>query len=166
MNPDLNQSLNDLSTRYQALFDQSRDAIFILDLEGRHVQVNAAAAALLGYTRDKLIGLSYQQVVVPGEHPDAQVVLAQLLAGETIPTYERHFRRKDGSHILVEINVNLVRDADGTPLFIQSMVRDITERRQVERQYTVIAEYSLDAISLHAPDGRFVYVNQIGRAHV
>jgi hypothetical protein len=57
-----------------------------------------------------------------------------LLAGETPPLYERVFRRKDGSELLVEINATLVRDSAGKPLFIQSIVRDITERKQKEVQ--------------------------------
>jgi diguanylate cyclase (GGDEF)-like protein len=56
----------------------------------------------------------------------------RVLAGEHIPIFERMFRKKDGSVFPVEINLELVRDEDGTPLHVQSIVRDITERKQAE----------------------------------
>jgi len=106
--------------------------VFLLDLEGRHLAVNQCAADLLGYAADEMIGLSYTQVVAPVEQPDALDRRAALLAGETLPIYERVFRRKDGALIPVEINAALVRDDQGRPLHIQSVVRDITARKRVE----------------------------------
>ena len=46
--------------------------------------------------------------------------------------YERLFRQKDGTVIPVEVTVELVRDEDGRPLHIQSVVRDIRQRKQLE----------------------------------
>jgi len=56
------------------------------------------------------------------------------LEGKSFPIYERIFRKKDGTEFPVEINVALVRDAANKPLFIQSIVRDITERKKSEGQ--------------------------------
>jgi two-component sensor histidine kinase len=51
----------------------------------------------------------------------------------TFPVYERIFRKKDGSEFSVEINASLILDADRRPRFIQSVVRDISERKAKER---------------------------------
>jgi diguanylate cyclase (GGDEF)-like protein len=64
--------------------------------------------------------------------PDSLNTFDRLLAGEPLPLYERLFRCKDGSLVPVEINAELVRDAQGNPLHIQSVVRDITERKKAE----------------------------------
>jgi len=122
------ESQQEAEGRYRALFDQTHDAIFILDLEGRHLDVNQRAADLLGYSRDKIIGLSVKETSAESEK--SSQVIQRLLAGEHIPLYERFFRRKDGTILPVEINVELVRDQHGRPLHIQSVVRDISERRQ------------------------------------
>ncbi len=129
------QAEEELRTReaqYRSLFEQSHDAIFILDLQGRHLAVNQRAAALLGYSVDELLGLSFRQI--SAEVSQSENVLSHLLRGEHVPLYERKFRRKNGEIIDVEINVELVRDGRGKPLHIQSVVRDITQRKHHERQ--------------------------------
>ncbi len=116
--------------RYQSLFNQSHDAIFILDLQGRHLQANQRAADMLGYTLEEIQHLSVEDT---SAEPDAsRQIEERLLRGEHIPVYERLFRKKDGSLLPVEINVELVRDAAGNPSHIQSVVRDIAERKQAK----------------------------------
>ncbi len=118
---------------YRALFERTNDAVFIISLEGRHLAVNQRASELLGYTTEEMLALTVQDVVLPEEQDSASGVMEALLANRQAPVYERTFRRKDGAPIRVEINAALVRDADGTPLHFQSIVRDITERKQAEQ---------------------------------
>lgn len=118
--------------RYRALFDAAKDAIFILTLDGVHISANSEASHMLGYSLDELIGLSFRDVVAADDIHQSELVLPRLLAGETIPIYERHFRRKNGEVFPVEVNVVLVRDKAGEPLHIQSIVRDITRRKRDE----------------------------------
>jgi len=126
------EELRTREMQYRSLFEQSHDAIFILDLQGRHLAANQRAADLLGYSPAELLRLSFRET--SAEIPQSEKVLARLLRGEHVPLYERKFRRKNGEIIWTEINVELVRDAQGKPLHIQSVVRDITERKHHERQ--------------------------------
>ena len=121
---------NEAELRYRALFEQSHDAIFILDFAGRHSAVNQRAVDLLGYSREELLNLSAHEI--SAEPTQSQEFLQRLISGEQIPLYERLLRKKDGSVIPVEINVELVHDLHGKPLHIQSFVRDITDRRKAE----------------------------------
>ncbi len=116
--------------RYRSLFDQAHDAIFILSLEGRHLMANRRAADMLGYTLEEIQHLSVEDTSAQPEQ--SRQVIERLMRGEHVPLFERLFRRKDGSPLPVEINVELVRDADGQPLHILSVVRDITARKRVE----------------------------------
>ena len=79
------------------------------------------------------MGLSYRDVVAPEQHSNSENILNRLLAGEHIFPYERQFRRRDGTVFPAEVNVEVVWGLDG-PLHIQSVVRDITERREAEQQ--------------------------------
>ena len=88
---------------------------------------------MLGYNRDELIGESIELTVVEDQQEAAKQRLMHLIAGERLPIYERTLRRKDGLKIPVEINISLVRDEEGNPLHLQSIMRDISSRRQSEQ---------------------------------
>lgn len=114
---------------YRTLFEQTSDGVLILDLGGVCLSVNARAAAILGYDPDELSGMDYGAIVVDRERAQSEAVVQDLLAGAEIPPFERTFRRKDGSEIFVEVNLHLVRDHDGSPLYLQCVVQDITRSK-------------------------------------
>jgi diguanylate cyclase (GGDEF)-like protein/PAS domain S-box-containing protein len=116
--------------RYRALFEQSHDAVFILDIQGKHLEVNQRAADLLGYTIEELMQLSALDISAQKE--ESGDILVRLQKGEHVPLYECVFLKKNGDRVTVEINTELVCDNDGTPIHIQSVARDISERKQNE----------------------------------
>lgn len=163
------QTLNKLKqseNHYRALFQQSNDAVFILQPDGTYLEVNAAAARMLGYRHDELMELSTPEITVPSEHEDSEDVRKKLFAGEQLPIYERTFRKKDGTEFPAEVNVELVRDEDGNPLHIQSIVRDISERKQTldllqksEIRYRSLFQQSNDAVFIVDPNGNLLETN-------
>jgi diguanylate cyclase (GGDEF)-like protein/PAS domain S-box-containing protein len=114
--------------RYRALFEQSHDAVYIHDFQGNHLEVNQRAADMLGYTREELTRLS--SLDISDQKKETGNILERLMKGENIPLYERVLRKKNGEKVTVEINAELVCDDDGTPIHIQSVARDISERKQ------------------------------------
>jgi PAS domain S-box-containing protein len=125
------RALKEAQNWYHSLFEQRHDAVFILDLNGKHLEANQRAAELLGYTVEEIQQLTFRDL--SAEPNQSEDKLVRLLAGESLPMYERTFYKKDGSEIPVEINVELVRNLDGQPLHIQSVVRDISERKRTQR---------------------------------
>ncbi len=127
------QALQASEQRYRALFERTNDAVFFIGLDGIILTVNQRAADVLGYETDRLPGMRMQDIVVPREYDDLQEKLEILLGYQTLPIYERTFRKKDGTELPIEVNAALVCDDDNNPLHVQSIVRDITERRRLER---------------------------------
>ena len=159
------QALREAQHRYYALFEQAHDAVFILDLEGRHLEANHRAAEMLGYTAPEIQRLSFKDL--SAEVEESQDIRQRLLAGAHIPVYERMFRKKDGRLIPVEVKVELVRDLAGNPLHIQSVVRDITGHKQAEaalrEQHAELDRFftlALDLLCIANVDGRFLKVNK------
>jgi len=131
--------LREAERRYHSLFEQAHDAVFIIDFQGNHLEANQRAAEMLGYSVEEIQSLGIQELSV--EVPDSESVLKRLLAGETVPMYERLFQRKDGSVVPTEINVELVYDIHGKPSHIQSVVRDITAHKETEKTLREKLEY-------------------------
>jgi diguanylate cyclase (GGDEF)-like protein/PAS domain S-box-containing protein len=116
--------------RYRALFEQSHDAVFILDVQGKHLEVNQRAADLLGYTVTELSQLSMMDI--SSQTQEAENIMESLKKGEIIPLYEREYIKKSGERVTVEVNTELVCDDNGVPIHIQTVARDISERKQNE----------------------------------
>jgi PAS domain S-box-containing protein len=117
--------------RYRALFEQSNDAVVLLNLHGEYILVNHRAADMLGYTVAEFQGLKISDISPQPE--ESAGVIQRLLAGEKMPLIDRKFYKKNGDIITLEVNVELVRDAYGNPLHIQSVGRDVTERQKTEQ---------------------------------
>ncbi|HET7142776.1 MAG TPA: PAS domain-containing sensor histidine kinase [Anaerolineales bacterium] len=110
------------------LFEQTGECVFIIGMDLRYLAANSQALNLLGYEEDELTGMHVGDVISTGEVPDQQVILE-----DETNIYERILRRKDGSFIHVEISTSVVSDEDQNPAYIQSIVRDISERKATER---------------------------------
>jgi PAS domain S-box-containing protein len=126
------QSLLKREHRYRALFEQTNDAVFILDVDGLHVAANHKAAELLADDDAESIANAFREIISPAEAGQTLDVMGTLLAGKSVPVYERNFRKKTGEAFTAEVNVELVRDAVGNPIYILGVVRDITERKLAE----------------------------------
>ncbi len=126
--------------RYRSLFEQSNDAIYIIGTDGCYITSNQRGAEMLGYDHpDALGGITRAKHVVPSEYDHCQDQLQRLLAGETFAPYERTMQRLDGSIFPAEVNAELVRDTAGNPMYVQSIIRDITHRKRAESREIELA---------------------------
>jgi PAS domain S-box-containing protein len=121
---------------YQAMIANAPDGILLVDGQGLIVLVNNQLCELFGYARDELLGLSVEYLV-PVDHRHGHV--AQRESFQHQPRVrpmgigqELTGRRRDGSEIPVEISLASVEGGD-SPLAI-AMVRDVTERREIEEE--------------------------------
>ena len=126
------KALDNSEHLYRTLFEGANDAILLLGLNDLYIAANQKAVDMLGCSISDLIGRSIFDVIADEEHADSRRVKQELLAGNSLPLYERILRKSDGSKFTVEINATLVRDTEGNPIYIQSIVRDVTERRRIE----------------------------------
>lgn len=136
--------------RYRSLFEHTNDAVFLIDTNLVYFQVNRQAAELLGYEQDELAGKPVAEVIAPTEVAAMKANFARLEREGMIPLFERTMIRKDGSRIITEVNVSLVSDDNGKPLYHQSVIRDITERKRLEDQLRYSLE-EMQALAMQDP---------------
>ena len=126
--------------RYRALFENSNDAIFIIDLDHTVIIANRQAAEMLQVDLARLLHDDALNYMDPAERDDSARRFQQLQDGESIPLYERTFVRSDGQRVPAEVSLTLVRDVNGQPLHIQMIVRDITGRKRAQQAMTTRLE--------------------------
>lgn len=113
--------------RYRFLFENTPDAVFIGDGSGVYLDVNEAAAAILGYPREELIGKEYAKFIPPGLSDYIQEIREKL---KEDGKWEGEFPmiRKDGSIAIMEYRTTLDRSTGS----ILGVARDVTSRKKVE----------------------------------
>lgn len=161
------EALRKSEMRYRALFEFANDAVFLMNLGGEQILVNNKAAEMLGYSVEELSGRSFKDIIAASEFEKAREKLEGLKSGKSYKPYERLARRKDGTEIPVEITATLIRNLEGAPLFIQSIVRDVSERKRAEEKlkesremYRTLVETSPDAVTVTDLEGNITYVSR------
>jgi PAS domain S-box-containing protein len=123
--------LRDSEHRYRALFENSLDAILIVDEENRIVDVNRAFLDLLGFTREEVFTLNPRELFAdPG---DAAKLLNEILRKGSVRDQEWKVRTKGGSERDCVFTAALRREADGRVMGYQSIVHDVTDRNKAEK---------------------------------
>jgi PAS domain S-box-containing protein len=140
--------------RYRALFEESRDAIFVADAAtGAIREVNKAAEALMARSRAELIGLHQTALHPPGEEEKYATKFLRHARGES-SFIVADIYAGNGQRVPVEISTALIQLPDGTAA-LQGFFRDITERQRAEAALRA-SEAKCRSYVEHAPLGLFV----------
>jgi len=155
--------LRESKERYQKLFENAQDAIFIEDKHDNIIDVNIKACQLLGYTRDELLSMTISDI----QAPEARGLKGKTIQNE-LKVYDGKFfetidLHKDGTRIPVEIStIPLV----GKELVL-SNVRDIRLRKKAtarlhesEEKFRSISTSLNDALITINHNGKITYWNQ------
>ena len=124
----LQDALRANEERALLILEQAADAIFLGAPDGTFTGVNERACELTGYAREELLGRRFELLFAPDVLAVAPLRYDLIARGETVVN-ERLLTRNDGSRVLVEMGAKQL--SDGT---LQAIVRDISERRQLEEQ--------------------------------
>jgi PAS domain S-box-containing protein len=128
------EALRESEERYRSLFDRSLDLVYINDLEGHFIDANAATLNRLGYTKEDIHTLNFASLVSEDQLPLAIKTLQENReTGIQKNLMEFRILRKDGTSVYVETQGSVIL-SNGKPMAIQSIGRDITERRQAEEK--------------------------------
>ncbi|MFA7062460.1 MAG: PAS domain S-box protein, partial [Pedobacter sp.] len=137
----------------RASVNNASDAIFWITPECRFVDVNDAACLALGYSREELLQMEIPDVDPNNSCEALQQQFPELRKLGTI-RFESTLRTKDGRIFPVEVVANYVRH--GNEERNCAMVRDISERRQMEEALRASNQFNLQIIN-SAHEGIIVY---------
>jgi len=141
---------------YKAIFENSSDAILLLDEKRRIVSCNRAFYELFGYIEDEVMGASVQLI-----HPSDESFLRfginaySVIQSENAFRTEWTFSRRDGTLVPVETVTSAIRSGEGIITGYLAIIRDITERKKAEKalreseiRYRTAIEHSNDGVAV------------------
>jgi len=123
-----------------AVVESSEDAIITKTLMGVITSWNRAAQRLFGYAADETVGNSIRMLIPPERHGEEDVILGKLRAGQRIEHFETERVTKDGRRIEVALTISPVRDRNGQLIGASKILRDVTDRKTVERTMRELVE--------------------------
>lgn len=119
-------ALRESEARYRLLVEQAPDGIFLTDGEGNCLDVNAAGARMLGYSREEILACCIADLVVPEEVARIPEEIARITHGAAV-TSQWQLLRKDGTTFPGEVVGRRLPDGR-----LQGIVRDISARQRAE----------------------------------
>ncbi len=159
---EMERALKDSEERYRRLVELSPDGILV-QVDGEIVFANAACARIFGAESGAaLIGRSIFEFLHPACHEEVKKRARELVEwGSNAPPNEEKIVRLDGSVLDVEVTAIPVAYEDKRAA--QVIIRDITERKKVERELefeSMLLDNATDSVIVHDLDDRIVYVNK------
>lgn len=145
---DLQEANTNLLTnerKYRTIFEDSKDMIFIAELDGRIRDANPSSEEILGYTQGELRQMKSADLLV--HQADREKIEKILTSGADVRDHELELRRRDGSVIHGLLTLTVRRDETGRATDIQGNVHDISARIQAENERERAMEFEQLAIS-------------------
>lgn len=117
--------------RFQELFENAKDIIFTLDLEGNFTSVNNSAVEVMGWSKAEALKINLKSLVAPEHLSLCRQMMQRIVNDEPLQQFEISLIRKDGQKVLLEVCARLIH-SEGKKKGVQGIARDVTERRRLE----------------------------------
>ncbi len=152
---------------FRSTFEQGAVGFAHVSTQGCWLRVNAKLCEITGYSPEELLGRPFLDITHPEDRNTDLVLMQQLLEGTVQNhTLEKRYIRRNGDIIWININVSLVRTAEGEPDYFITVIQDISRQKKdaeklfesTSRLETALASMT-DAVFISDNAGRLVQIN-------
>jgi PAS domain S-box-containing protein len=157
--------LQENEEKFRQLFEAESDALFLIDNEsGTILEVNAAATAMYGYSKEELLRKKNSDLSAESEETRQVTQTTPIIKDRVIAIPLRYHRKKNGTVFPVEITGRFFEWRE-RPVHIAA-IRDITERKRVEealrkseQNFRNIVEHTTNIYYSHTPDHLLTFMS-------
>ena len=162
------EELDESEARFRTMFEHATIGMSIKTINGYVMDANPALCKIFGWPLEHLRGRQFIEMTHPDDVQQAVQDYAEILSGK-IDSYEteRRYRRSDGEPFWGRTSNSLVRNSEGTPLFIIHMLEDIDRRKRIreelresEARFRAMFDNASVGMALMSLDRRVINVNQ------
>jgi PAS domain S-box-containing protein len=120
--------LGDIS---EAAFENLAVGMLLTGIDGRFLRVNSSFCEMLGYAREEILGRNFQSLTYEEDLQVGADAMRDMLGGKTNSArIQKRYIHKEKRLIWVELNITLVRELEGKPVYFVVVVQDITRQRK------------------------------------
>jgi len=132
----------DSEERYRLIAERAADAMWTVDMNMRPTYISPSITHLLGYSVQEAMAKPMQEIFTTVSFKLTTELLKEELGRENRAqkdparsrTLELELIRKDSSLVPVEVKYTFLRDAQGRPVEVLAIARDISERKQAQEE--------------------------------
>jgi diguanylate cyclase (GGDEF)-like protein/PAS domain S-box-containing protein len=161
------EALRQSEEKYRTILGSIEEGYYEVDLAGNFTFFNESMCRILGYPRDELMGMNNRRYTDQENAKRLFQAFNQVYTtGEPGRRLDNELIRKDGTKRCVEASISLKRDSSGCPVGFRGIVRDITERKRLEKIlqqeretfFSILQKEPYGALLINT-DETFLYVN-------
>jgi PAS domain S-box-containing protein len=119
--------------RFKSAFDNLTMGVIITNLDGKFIKVNKNVLNILGYTEEELLKSTFNDIIPTEDIQFNENSLVALLGKDSnkILLFERRYKHKSGQDIWLKVNISLVNDIMGKPIYYITEIQDISSNKKV-----------------------------------
>jgi PAS domain S-box-containing protein len=127
----IEENLKKSEEKYEVLVNGMRDTVWVIDFDGKFIDMNSAAIEILGYSREELLSMGPADIDSNLGAGTIEDLIIEM-PSDKFQVFETTHTTKDGRPIPVEIQSCMVKYHGKNAIL--SIGRDITERKQAEKE--------------------------------
>ncbi|MDP3395130.1 MAG: PAS domain S-box protein, partial [Methanoregula sp.] len=142
-------ALKESEEKYRDIFENSVNGLFKINPDGALIAVNDAFARIYDYSsaaemiadnqKQENLYISNKLYANPEDRKEIYRILAEK---GKVENFETMHCKRDGTRIWMSITARFVRDPEGTVLFVEGTIIDITDRKRAEEAFKAAKEYA------------------------
>ncbi len=160
------EALRESEAKYHSIFNTFDDLYYQTDMQGIITALSPSCRRITGWDASELIGL---QVLDLYPYPEQRkLLLDEMFTNGAVHDYEVILRNKMGKYLNVSVTSHVVRDRLGNPVAIEGVLRDITDRKQVEEalhaseeRYRTLSDFLPVSVFESTVDGKATFANRL-----
>lgn len=144
------------------IFSASQDIYFQSDIDGILTDISPSAIEILGLSREEIIGKPIFHFLA--DKKTLKQFTRKLLRDESLSDNDIRLLKKGNEPFHASLNARLLRSEKGVPIGSEGFIRDITERKKIEKKYQqseekfrTLANFTFDWEYWISPKGKIIY---------
>jgi PAS domain S-box-containing protein len=129
------ENLRESEKKYRTTLENMTEGYYEADLKGNFVFFNDSLCQIAGCTRDELMGTNNRKYMDKENARKVYRIFNKVYTtGKPATGFEFEIIKKNGTKKFVEASASLIRDSEGKPTGFRGVVRDTTDRKQMEAE--------------------------------
>jgi PAS domain S-box-containing protein len=143
---DLEKKSSENWTRYRNIFEDSNEAIYLLDSRGKFIDANRATLDLLNYTGREIVELEFTTILTEPEK--SKEFFDCLENSGSVKEFEAYLRKKSGDIICCSLTASAIQSDESLGKIYQGIIRDLSEKQKRIHQLNNTIEGIIKALIL------------------